>query len=60
LIGTNYVDRASLQALPFHAASKMVLGLRGVPVRGGVRAPLRELTEDERNEVERIVREWPG
>ena len=52
--------RASLQALPFHAASKMVLGLRGVPVRGGVRAPLRELTEDERVEVERIVREWLG
>lgn len=50
--------RASLQALPFHAASKMVLGLRGVPVRGGVRGPLRELTEDERTEVERIVREW--
>jgi dihydrodipicolinate synthase/N-acetylneuraminate lyase len=38
----------------------MVLGVRGVPVRGGVRAPLRELTEDERTEVERIVREWPG
>ena len=36
--------RASLQALPFHAASKMVLGLRGVPVRGGVRPPLRGLT----------------
>src|SRR3954449_3779691 len=32
--------RASLQKLPFHAAAKMVLGLRGVPVRGGVRAPL--------------------
>ena len=52
--------RASLQALPFHAASKMVLGLRGVPVRGGVRPPLRDLTETERDEVERIVREWPG
>jgi dihydrodipicolinate synthase/N-acetylneuraminate lyase len=52
--------RASLQALPFHAASKMVLGLRGVPVRGGVRPPLRDLTEPERDEVERIVREWPG
>ncbi|MEP6812334.1 MAG: dihydrodipicolinate synthase family protein [Actinomycetota bacterium] len=52
--------RASLQALPFHAASKMVLGLRGVPVRGGVRSPLRDLTETERDEVERIVREWPG
>ena len=52
--------RASLQALPFHAASKMVLGLRGVAVRGGVRPPLRELTESERDEVERIVREWHG
>lgn len=52
--------RASLQALPFHAASKMVLGLRGVPVRGGVRLPLRDLDETERDEVERIVREWHG
>jgi dihydrodipicolinate synthase/N-acetylneuraminate lyase len=52
--------RVSLQALPFHAASKMVLGLRGVPVRGGVRPPLRDLNETERDEVERIVREWHG
>jgi dihydrodipicolinate synthase/N-acetylneuraminate lyase len=52
--------RASLQALPFHAASKLVLGLRGVPVRGVVRAPLRTLTDTERNEAERIVREWLG
>jgi dihydrodipicolinate synthase/N-acetylneuraminate lyase len=52
--------RSSLQALPFQAASKMVLGLRGVPVRGGVRAPLRDLTDDERAEVDRIVREWLG
>ncbi len=50
--------RTALQALPFHAASKMVLGLRGVPVRGGVRAPLRELDDGERDEVQRIVREW--
>jgi dihydrodipicolinate synthase/N-acetylneuraminate lyase len=50
--------RASLQRLPFHAASKMALGLRGVPVRGAVRQPLRELTGDERVEVERIVAEW--
>jgi len=47
--------RASLQALPFHAASKMVLGLRGVPIRGGVRPPLRGLTDDERSAVARIV-----
>jgi dihydrodipicolinate synthase/N-acetylneuraminate lyase len=50
--------RASLQALPFQAASKVVLALRGVPVRGGVRPPLRGLREDEVVEVERIVREW--
>jgi dihydrodipicolinate synthase/N-acetylneuraminate lyase len=52
--------RASLQALPFQAASKMVLGLRGVPVRGRVRPPLRGLRDDETAEVERIVREWLG
>lgn len=50
--------RASLQAMPFHAASKVVLALRGVPVRGGVRPPLRGLRDDEVVEVERIVREW--
>jgi dihydrodipicolinate synthase/N-acetylneuraminate lyase len=50
--------RASLQRLPFHAASKMVLGLRGVPVRGAVRQPLRDLNDGERAEVERIVSEW--
>jgi dihydrodipicolinate synthase/N-acetylneuraminate lyase len=52
--------RASLQALPFHAASKVVLALRGVPVRGPVRAPLRGLREDEVAAVELIVREWLG
>jgi dihydrodipicolinate synthase/N-acetylneuraminate lyase len=50
--------RASLQRLPFHAAAKMVLGLRGVPVRGAVRMPLRGLNDEERAEVERIVGEW--
>jgi dihydrodipicolinate synthase/N-acetylneuraminate lyase len=50
--------RASQQRLPFHAAAKMVLGLRGVPVRGAVRPPLRGLSEHERSEVERIVAEW--
>ncbi|MDX6468907.1 MAG: hypothetical protein QOF75_710 [Gaiellaceae bacterium] len=50
--------RASLQSLPFHAAAKMALGLRGVPVRGGVRAPLRGLNDAEREEVQRIVSEW--
>jgi dihydrodipicolinate synthase/N-acetylneuraminate lyase len=52
--------RASLQKLPFHAAAKMVLGLRGVPVRGSVRLPLRGMYDAERDEVERIVTEWLG
>jgi dihydrodipicolinate synthase/N-acetylneuraminate lyase len=50
--------RASLQRLPFHAAAKTVLGLRGVPVEPEVRAPLRGLTDGEHAEVERIVEEW--
>jgi dihydrodipicolinate synthase/N-acetylneuraminate lyase len=50
--------RAALQRLPFHAASKAALGLRGVPVSPEVSAPLRGLSEEERSEVERIVREW--
>jgi dihydrodipicolinate synthase/N-acetylneuraminate lyase len=52
--------RAALQRLPFHAASKTALGLRGVPLSPEVRAPLRGLTEEESPEVERIVREWDG
>jgi dihydrodipicolinate synthase/N-acetylneuraminate lyase len=52
--------RASLQALPFQAASKVVLALRGVPMRGSMRAPLRGLRDEEVVEVERIVREWLG
>jgi dihydrodipicolinate synthase/N-acetylneuraminate lyase len=52
--------RAELQRLPFHAASKAVLGLRGVPVGPEVRGPLRGLTDGERAEVERIVAAWTG
>src|SRR5579859_1901749 len=52
--------RMSLQRLPFHAAAKTVAGLRGVPVTAEVRAPLRGLRDDERAEVERIVRDWAG
>jgi dihydrodipicolinate synthase/N-acetylneuraminate lyase len=52
--------RSTLQRFPFHAASKAVLGFRGVPVGPEVRAPLRGLTETERAEVERIVAAWPG
>jgi dihydrodipicolinate synthase/N-acetylneuraminate lyase len=50
--------RSSLQALPFHAASKTALGLRGVPVGPEVRPPLRGLRSAEQTEVERIVRAW--
>jgi dihydrodipicolinate synthase/N-acetylneuraminate lyase len=50
--------RAGLQRFPFHAASKVALGLRGVPVGPGVRAPLRGLTPDERAAVEQVVRDW--
>jgi N-acetylneuraminate lyase len=52
------VLRAELQRFPFHAASKTVLGLRGVPVAPEVRTPLRGLTDAERSEVERIVAAW--
>jgi dihydrodipicolinate synthase/N-acetylneuraminate lyase len=50
--------RAALQRFPFHAASKAALGFRGVPIAPEVRAPLRGLTREERDGVERIVREW--
>ena len=43
--------RAALDRYPFQAAAKFVLGKRGVPVRGDVRAPLRPLAEDERREL---------
>jgi dihydrodipicolinate synthase/N-acetylneuraminate lyase len=52
--------RTSLQRQPFHAASKAAVAMRGVPMRGSVRAPLRGLREQERDEVERIVRAWPA
>jgi dihydrodipicolinate synthase/N-acetylneuraminate lyase len=52
--------RAGLQRSPFHAASKTVLALRGVPIAPEVRAPLRGLTEAERTEVEELVAGWPG
>jgi dihydrodipicolinate synthase/N-acetylneuraminate lyase len=52
--------RGQLQRFPFHAASKAVLGLRGVPVAPDVRAPLRGLTEEERSAVECIVAAWPA
>jgi dihydrodipicolinate synthase/N-acetylneuraminate lyase len=46
--------RAELNRYPFQAAAKYVLGRRGVPVREDVRRPLRQLTGDERRELD----EW--
>jgi dihydrodipicolinate synthase/N-acetylneuraminate lyase len=40
--------RRTMDALPFHSALKAVLAERGVPVRPDVRAPLRVVTQEER------------
>ena len=48
--------RDGLERFPFQAAAKRVLGRRGVSIREDVRAPLRGLTEDEREELDR----WLG
>src|SRR5262249_61184797 len=48
--------REGMERFRFHAAAKRVLGRRGVPIREDVRAPLRELTEDERQALDR----WLG
>jgi dihydrodipicolinate synthase/N-acetylneuraminate lyase len=45
--------RDGLEQFPFHAAAKHVLRRRGVPIREDVRAPLRTLTEDERQALDR-------
>jgi dihydrodipicolinate synthase/N-acetylneuraminate lyase len=44
--------RAALERFPFQAAAKHVLGRRGVPMRGDVRAPLRPLRDDEQAELD--------
>jgi dihydrodipicolinate synthase/N-acetylneuraminate lyase len=44
--------RAVLERFPFQSALKTVLGLRGLPVRPDVRAPLRTLYPEERAELE--------
>jgi dihydrodipicolinate synthase/N-acetylneuraminate lyase len=45
--------RAELERFPFHAAAKRILGRRGVPIRENVRAPLRALRGEEREELDR-------
>jgi dihydrodipicolinate synthase/N-acetylneuraminate lyase len=46
--------REAIERFPRHAALKRVAARRGVPMREEVRAPLRELTADERRELD----EW--
>jgi dihydrodipicolinate synthase/N-acetylneuraminate lyase len=43
--------RGFVERFPRQAALKHLLGLRGVPIREDVRAPLRSLTSDERDEL---------
>jgi dihydrodipicolinate synthase/N-acetylneuraminate lyase len=43
--------RAGIERFPRHAALKLLVGRRGVPIREDVRAPLRPLTEAEREEL---------
>jgi dihydrodipicolinate synthase/N-acetylneuraminate lyase len=49
--------RATLERFPMPAALKTVCAVRGVPITGAVRAPLRTLDETERSELEIAVRE---
>ena len=51
--------RAALeQRFPRQAALKRVLGLRGVALREDVRGPLRQLTAEERAELDSLVPTW--
>ena len=44
--------RAFVERFPRQAALKRILALRGLPVGGDVRAPLRSLTVEERDELD--------
>jgi dihydrodipicolinate synthase/N-acetylneuraminate lyase len=48
--------RAAVERFPMPAALKTVCALRGVPISGHVRAPLRALDSHERAELEQVVR----
>lgn len=47
--------RSVIERFPRHAALKHVVRRRGVPIQGGVRAPLRALTDEEARELEAAV-----
>jgi dihydrodipicolinate synthase/N-acetylneuraminate lyase len=48
--------RAALERFPMPSALKAVCALRGVPISGEVRAPLRALDAAERSELEEVLR----
>ena len=50
--------RDAFSRIPFIAAIKVVLGLRGLPLHEDVRPPLRGLTTEERDQLERLLPEW--
>ena len=50
--------RAAIERFPRHAALKHVLARRGVPISEDVRAPLRGLTDGEREELDRLLPRW--
>jgi dihydrodipicolinate synthase/N-acetylneuraminate lyase len=49
--------RDRIQRFPFHAALKRILARRGVPIRLGVRGPLRGLSADEQVRLDALVEE---
>lgn len=50
--------RAAVESFPFHAALKLVLRLRGLPVGEDVRPPLRTLDTDEKHDLTVLVEEF--
>ena len=50
--------RATIERFPRHAALKHVLAVRGVPISEDVRAPLRGLTDGEREELDALLPRW--
>lgn len=50
--------RAAVERFPRHAALKHVLRARGVAINGAVRAPLRELTDEERRRLDELLPAW--
>lgn len=52
--------RAEIQRFPFQSALKALLGMRGVPVGGAVRGPLRALEPEERDALAAAARDPSG